>query len=337
MSVRHKDKLVGTTWNYIKDDKSAVNSTYSSEKTNVLATGVQDENDRLVALTKGVRDVTHSYDELQNYPVDTLVIGDVINVLKDETRDDGSTYYRWDGQLPFVYIGQIPPFYTKLETDTKLDGKQNILVDGVNIKTIGGQSLLGTGDLTFTPDNLKWFPVGTIYPAYNNIDPNDFIGGKWELISDRFLRQATSDDTFGSTGGQETVTLNSADYLPWHSHSGASHVHTITTDAFPRTSLSTPSSSSSTVFALPVIRGLNSNNNTGSGYCILVMKKTSGGGWYQPGYSDWIKFYDGENVTSTEGKLYSNDTTTTCQNTGGGQAHNNMHRYLAVNYWVRVE
>ena len=67
------------------------------------------------------------------------------------------------------------------------------------------------------------------------------------------------------------------------------------------------------------------------------MKKSSGGSWNQPGLSDWIKIYDGDNVASTEGTLSTNNTTTTCQNTGGSQAHNNMHRYLAVNYWVRVE
>lgn len=41
--------------------------------------------------------------------------------------------------------------YTKTETDELLDGKQGELVSGQNIKTIGGNSLLGFGDV-FVPD-----------------------------------------------------------------------------------------------------------------------------------------------------------------------------------------
>lgn len=332
MSIRYEDKLVGVTWNYIKDNDSTVNSTYSSEKTQLLASEVQDENDRLIALTKGVRDVVHTHDELLNYPTDTLIVGDVINVLKDEAHEDGSTYYSWDGQLPFVYIGEIPPYYTKLETDTKLDGKQDILVDGENIKTINGQSLLGTGDLTFDPNNLKWFPVGTIYPAYNDIDPNDFIGGTWEKLTDRFLRQADSIYYVGNTGGEETVALDRNGYLPKHTHVGRTHSHGITTDSFKRNASASLSSGSN--FAVPAIRGLERNNGSPSGYNILVMKRSSGGVWNQPGNSQWNVLYS--NGDTAHGEFFMNYSRPSMQNTGGDQPHTNMHRYLAVNYWVRT-
>lgn len=39
-------------------------------------------------------------------------------------------------------------FYTKTETDTKLEGKQDTLVSGTNIKTINNNSLLGSGNIT---------------------------------------------------------------------------------------------------------------------------------------------------------------------------------------------
>lgn len=336
MSVKHQNKLVATTWNYIKDDTVGLNSSYSSQKTQDVIAVPRDENDRLIALTKGVRDVTHSYDELLNYDTDKLIVGDVINVLKDETHDDGSTYYRWDGQLPFTYIGEIPPYYTKTETDIKLDAKQDILVDGVNIKTINGQSLLGQGDFEINPGKLKWFPVGTIYPAYNDIDPNDFIGGTWELITDRFLLQGNENKSpyVGSTGGSETETLELYD-LPQHNHPGREHSHNITTDAVTNNVVSSfAAGSAETNFAIPVIRGLTSNNNE-TKYSGLVMKQTSGGGWNRPGGSRWLRTYAGG--TSYKASASMNYTRPTVQNTGGGQPHNNMHRYLAVNYWLRTE
>lgn len=38
-------------------------------------------------------------------------------------------------------------YYTKNEVDTALGGKQDTLVSGTNIKTVGGQSLLGEGNI----------------------------------------------------------------------------------------------------------------------------------------------------------------------------------------------
>lgn len=336
MSVKHKNKLVATTWNYIKDGVVGLNSSYSSQKTQEVIAVPQDENDRLIALTKGVRDVAHSYDELLNYDTDNLIVGDVINVLKDETREDGSTYYRWDGQLPFIYIGEIPPYYTKAETDVKLDAKQDILVSGTNIKTVNGQSLLGQGNLELTQNKLKWFPVGTIYPAYNDIDPNVFIGGTWELITDRFLLQGNANKSpyVGTVGGSETATLERYD-IPEHNHAGREHSHDVTTDAVTNNVKSNfTAGSADTNFAIPVIRGLTSDNNE-TKYSGLLMKTTSGGGWNRPGGCRWLRTYAGG--TSYQANIFINYTRPTVQNAGGGQPHNNMHRYLAVNYWLRTE
>lgn len=44
---------------------------------------------------------------------------------------------------------QLGGYYTKGETDTALGGKQATLESGTNIKTIQGQSVLGSGDIDF--------------------------------------------------------------------------------------------------------------------------------------------------------------------------------------------
>lgn len=47
-----------------------------------------------------------------------------------------------------AYIQHKPTIYTQAETDALLAGKQNELVSGQNIKTINGNSIVGSGNLT---------------------------------------------------------------------------------------------------------------------------------------------------------------------------------------------
>lgn len=63
----------------------------------------------------------------------------------------------------------------------------------------------------------KVYPVGSLYMSVNNVSPQDFIGGTWERIEDRFLLSAGSTYTAGSTGGAATVTLTT-DQIPAHTH-----------------------------------------------------------------------------------------------------------------------
>ena len=45
-------------------------------------------------------------------------------------------------------VNDLVNYYTKTEIDNKLAGKQDTLVSGENIKTVNGQSILGSGDIT---------------------------------------------------------------------------------------------------------------------------------------------------------------------------------------------
>lgn len=68
--------------------------------------------------------------------------------------------------------------YTKVETDTLLDGKQDELVNGTNIKSINSQSLLGSGNLKVGGTDLevgaeKWCGTykedGVTYQVYSKV------------------------------------------------------------------------------------------------------------------------------------------------------------------------
>jgi hypothetical protein len=58
-----------------------------------------------------------------------------------------------------------------------VSGYQETLVSGTNIKTFGGQSILGSGDL---PAPVGVVPVaGSIFAGFTSPDYTDSLGGKW--------------------------------------------------------------------------------------------------------------------------------------------------------------
>ena len=109
-----------------------------------------------------VTDVVATYADLQSYDTSSLTDKDIIKVLTDSSHSNKTTYYRYvKSSDNFTYIGAIESYYTKSETNTLLSNKQDTLVSGTNIKTINGDSVLGSGDLSigitengWTKDNL---------------------------------------------------------------------------------------------------------------------------------------------------------------------------------------
>lgn len=87
-----------------------------------------------------------------------------------------------------------------------LTASNNIKVNSLNNIMIGEITLL---------DAL--YPVGSIYISINKKDPNTFIGGKWEQITDKFLWCGNNKSTALTTGGAYNVKL-SVDNLPSHNH-----------------------------------------------------------------------------------------------------------------------
>lgn len=78
--------------------------------------------------------------------------------------------------------------------------RQEKLVSGTNIKTINGQSVLGSGD-------IKSYPVGSIYISASSATPGSLFGGTWEQIKDVFLLSAGDTYHAGLTGGSADAVV----------------------------------------------------------------------------------------------------------------------------------
>lgn len=87
--------------------------------------------------------------------------------------------------------------------------RQEKLVSGTNIKTINGQSVLGSGD-------IKSYPIGSIYISASSATPGSLFGGTWEQIKDVFLLSVGDTYHAGLTGGSADAVV-------------VSHVHTFAT------------------------------------------------------------------------------------------------------------
>lgn len=61
------------------------------------------------------------------------------------------------------------------------------------------------------------YPIGSVYISINNTNPSTYFGGTWVQIQDTFLLAAGSTYTAGTTGGEATHVLTTAE-MPAHTH-----------------------------------------------------------------------------------------------------------------------
>ena len=69
---------------------------------------------------------------------------------------------------------------------TDLNGKQDILVSGINIKTINGESILGTGDITISGGTENAIPLTGSSSLSGNFSPSDDTGASLGNFNKRF-------------------------------------------------------------------------------------------------------------------------------------------------------
>lgn len=201
------------------------------------------------------------------------------------------------------------------------------------------------------------YPVGSIYMSVNNTNPSTIFGGTWVAwgagkVPVGVNANETEFNSVEKTGGAKTHTLTTQQ-IPSHAHTfhGNAHSHSLNnhTHSIPKLygnadfvdlkgkvwNMAVQSSST----------GLSAN-----GICNLIgeegrvgyAEKTKDGGL---NYEDTVEINTSHNHTvstnsSTTGQASGNTGNATQtgynDNTGGGQAHNNLQPYITCYMWKRT-
>lgn len=330
MSVLYENNGVAVNTSNIDDGAPSIAKMYSSQKTKELLDALLAQITALKETNKSVRDIVGTHEELLLYPQADLAVGDIINVLSDDTHDGANDYYRYDGPDAWIYIGDVASYYTKSEFNVKLNKKQWVLASGQNIKTVNGQSLLGNGNLKIDVDSKQFYPVGAIWQTVTELDPANLFGGTWELVDNRSLIGAGNKYQLGEEGGEDEVTLT-VDQMPSHTHTENYHTHTPTLNNALWNSGSAYISSDNTI-AVPAAQSVGSNYGDGK-FDGIDLYKGSARKFY--GDVDWIPSGQSHN------SIYATPTFSTFPagsvgETGGGQPHNNLPPVHKIRIWKRV-
>ena len=141
------------------------------------------------------------------------------------------------------------------------------------------------------------YPVGSIYISVNSTNPSSLFGGTWVQLKDTFL--LACGDTYSSDSSDVTTAQ----------HGEATH--TLTTNEMPSHTHTQDAHSHKQGNSTVVYNSSGSQHLYGSGSGTVVSLNTNVG-------------------------INTNNATATNQNTGGGQAHNNMPPYMSVYMWKRT-
>ena len=144
------------------------------------------------------------------------------------------------------------------------------------------------------------YPIGSIYISVNSANPSTLFGGTWEAFSTgrTLVGVDTADTDFNTVQktGGEKTHVLTTNEMPSHTHTQNPHSHDDIQD--------------------------NDNNRityaTGSTANYRVLNQTQQGN------------------ASGSWKMKTSNATATNQNTGGGQAHNNLQPYITVYMWRRT-
>lgn len=195
-----------------------------------------------------------------------------------------------------------------------------------------------------------FYPVGTIYQTTldpETFNPNNYWGGTWIRIEDRFLLAAGSTYTNGDEDGQAEVTLTAAQSgMRAHTHTTGTHYHTLSSHTHGSGSLATSSDSHShnTYYVEAKTSTTGSTRRFGpfgssaSGATAITTNSDS----HSHSVNSGSTGTPSANYTST---AYNTTSGTGTPNTGGVNSisgadaidpHDNMPPYVVVTVWKRT-
>lgn len=163
-----------------------------------LGINLQGQIDAL-SVASDVTDVVGDKAALNNYDTSKLKDNDIVKVLQDESENDQITYYRWNSSTSaFSLIGSEGPYYTKADSDTLLNAKQDTLIAGSNIAIGPDGKTISATDTTysdFVGADSTTAGIAGLVPAPTIADASKFLKG---------------DGTWGNAGGGDIVNATSS-------------------------------------------------------------------------------------------------------------------------------
>lgn len=128
-------------------------------------THLQNQIDTIEA-GKNVADIIGTYAELEAYPITNIAVGDIIQVMADETQGGSTSNYRLTSKSPktWILIGSEAPTYTKTESDNKFATKTDLATTNNNVSENTNKINTNTSD------------IATLQSTQNKVQQLDFTG-----------------------------------------------------------------------------------------------------------------------------------------------------------------
>lgn len=169
-------------------------------------------------------------------------------------------------------------------------------------------------------------PIGSAYSTTDaSFDPNNVWGGTWKKLPEGYVLLSGSSDGSYIVG---TDTSKTSGYKEYGENS-----HTLTTNEMPsHTHIQNAHNHSLNGHTHSIGNGLGVTGGTWSGDSASPLSGSGNKYGYTSDKGTQIK-----TLTATGGNSNNTgDKTATNQNAGGGQAHNNMQKSIAVYWWIRT-